>query len=130
LRACGAPSKSSIELALLNDVAGLGGAPAELPGGVGKTAPVDTDRGIAGGGAPSEGGAGLADTDGGAPAEEDGRLPEAPACGGVAIAGGGPPLPLIDLLGGAEPFGGGGVPRVGAALPGSFLLTHFFSSVS
>jgi hypothetical protein len=114
---------------LLNEVAGLGGAPDELPGGVGKTAPVDTDRGIAGGGAPSEGGAGLADTDGGAPAEEDGRLPE-PICGGVAIAGGGPPLPLIVLLGAAEAFGGGGVPRAGVALPGSFLLTHFFSSLS
>lgn len=133
LRADGAPSKSSIELAWLNEVEGLGG-PAELPGRdeappAGGTAPVETDRagpnaGVCG--RPSEDDAGLLDSGGGgAPADEPGRLPDA-----AGTAGGGMLLPLALLLGGAEAFGGGGVARAGVALLGSFPLTHFLSSSS
>lgn len=132
LRACGGPSKSSIELAVLSDVAGRGGGPEELPGRVGgAAAPVETDRGTAlrnGGGAPSSDGAGLPVCGGGAPAEEVGRL-SGPGGLGEA-AGGGALLPLAVLLGGAAPLGGGGVPRDTVALLGSFLLTHFLSSLS
>ena len=136
--AVGAPSKSSIELALLSDVDGRdGGAspspgaePAELPGGVcvGAAAPVDTDRGR-GGGAPSdEDSAGLPAIDGGAapapgPADDDGRLD---IIGGVLAA----LAVLVVLLGGPIRLGGGGGVADGVALLGSFLLTHFFSSVS
>lgn len=44
---------------------------------------------------------------------------------------GGIPLPALAVrLGGAEALGGGGVPRLGVELLGSFLLTHFLRSVS
>lgn len=126
LRAWGAPSKSSIELALLKDVDGRGGGckPAELPGGVGTAAPVETDRGPSGGGIPNAEGAGLPGIDGGgAPAEDPGRLL---TLGGIAAGG---TLAVLGVrLGGAGPRGGGGVPRTGALLLGSFLLTHFFKS--
>lgn len=130
LRAVGAPNKSSIELALLKEVEGLdGGAkPPELPGGVGAAAPVDTDRGN-GGGAPSpDGGAGLPDIGGSAnaPADDDGRL-VALAIGGVAVGGRLAVLPV--LLAGPARGGGGGAAAAVAEL-GSFLLTHFLSSVS
>ena len=128
LRACGAPSKSSIELALLRDVEGLGGGakPPELPGGVGAAAPVETDRGIGGGTPNVDGGAGLPESGGGAPADDDGRLPALDAIGGVAA--GGTLAPLVVLLGPIR--GGGGGAAAGVALLGSFLLTHFFRSLS
>lgn len=127
LRTCGAPSKSSIELALLRDVEGLGGGakPPELPGGVDAAAPVETDRGS--GGTPSvDGGAGLPEIGGGAPADDEGRLPALDAIGGVAA--GGTLVPLVVLLGPIR--GGGGGAAAGVALLGSFLLTHFFKSLS
>ena len=65
--------------------------------------------------------------------EEGGRLPEADIGGSEGTGGaplGGMLLELAVRLGGAEPRGGGGVARTGAALPGSFLLTHFFRSLS
>jgi hypothetical protein len=89
---------------------------------------VETDRagpreGV--GGRPSEDGAGLLDSGGGgAPADDGGLLPS------VGTGGGGMLLPLALLLGGAGPFGGGGVARACVALLGSFLLTHFFKSLS
>jgi hypothetical protein len=132
-RACGAPRRSSIELALLRDVAGReGGARPELElGGVAPAAPVDTERvgpsGAPGGGIPNS--AGLSERDGGAPVPVDGRL--FGAVGGRCEAIGGALLALADLLGGKGPLGGGGVERaVAVALLGSFLLTHFFSSGS
>lgn len=141
-RACGAPSKSSIELALLSDVAGReGGArPDPGPGGVEAAAPVETGRGMfapAGGGTPREDDrAGLPERDGALPV--GGRLSD-PVTAAEAEAGpleaiGGAPAALLVLpvlLCGAGPFGGGGVARAAAlALFGSFLLTHFFRFVS
>ena len=133
-RAVGAPSRSSIELALLNDVDGRGGGgaspspgpgaePAILLGGVS----LDTDRGRGGGPPRDDDNAGLPAIDEGAkppgPAEDDGRLD---AIGGVL-----PKLATLGaLLGGPIRLGGGGGVADGVALPGSFLLTHFFSSVS
>lgn len=131
MRAVGAPSKSSIELALLREVEGLGGGakPPEVPGGVGAAAPVETGRGN-GGGAPNvDGGAGLPEIDGGAnaPADDDGRLPALWAIGGVAAGG---RLAVLPVLLAGPALGGGGVAAAGVAELGSFLLTHFFSSVS
>jgi hypothetical protein len=125
LRAWGAPIKSSIELACVRDEEGRGGGPLELPGGVGIAAPVETDRGAI----PEK--PGLEDNNGGAAAEEDGgRLPETDI-GGIGDAPFGGMLPeLAARLGGADPRGGGGVAWTGALLPGSFLLTHFFRSLS
>lgn len=116
LRACGSPSKSSMEVALLNDVAGRGGG---IPG------VDDIERGTfpaARGGALDEGGAGLA--------ESGGRLPmaEGALLSGPEPIGGAPGL--SDLAWGAGPFGGGGVLCANVLLPGSFLLTHLFSSLS
>lgn len=137
--AVGAPSRSSIELALLSDVDGRGGGgarpspgaePAELPGGVGvgAAAPVDTDRGREGGAPSDEDSPGLPATDGGAapipgPADDDGRLD---IIGGVLAT----LAALVALLGGPIRLGGGGGVADGVALLGSFLLTHFFNSVS
>lgn len=130
LRTVGAPSKSSIELALLKEVEGLGGGanPPELPGGVGAAAPVDTDRGNGGGAPNPDGGAGLPDIGGGAnaPADDDGRL-AALAIGGVAVGG---RLAVLPVLLAGPALGGGGVAAEGVAELGSFLLTHFLSSVS
>lgn len=130
LRAVGAPNKSSIELALLKEVEGLdGGAkPPELPGGVGAAAPVDTDRGNGGGAPNPDGGAGLPDIGDGAnaPADDDGRL-AALAMGGVAVGG---RLAMLPVLLAGPALGGGGVAAEGVAELGSFLLTHFLSSVS
>lgn len=67
-----------MELAWLSDDAGRGG-PAVASGGVDIGAPVETDRGVVpsiGGGASVES-AGLLESDGGAPADEEGR-----PCGG------------------------------------------------
>lgn len=117
-----------MELALLNDVAGRGGGGKDEPiGGVGMAALVEADRAVPsiGGGAASEGGAGLLDSDGGAPAD-DGGLLSSPK---PMLAAGGAVLPLALLLG-ADALGGGGVPRDTLALFGSFLLTHFFNSLS
>lgn len=103
-----------------------------LPGGVGTAAPVETERAVAPsnvGGTASNGGAGLPvdDGGGGGPADDDGRL----SGPGVPVGGGGGTLlPLAVRLGGAGPFGGGGAPRVTVLLLGSFLLTHFFKSLS
>ena len=88
---------------------------------------MDTDRG-GGGGTPSvDGGAGLPDMKGGAP-DEDGRLPvlALEAIGGVFAAGG----TLLLVLGGPIRLGGGGGGVAAVALLGSFLLTHFFKSLS
>lgn len=65
--ACGAPSKSSIELAWLKDVPGRDPGPDLEPGGVN---PEETDRGIrcglpvSGGGTPKDDNAGLVDREG------------------------------------------------------------------
>lgn len=136
MRACGAPSKSSIELAWLREVEGLGGGPAELPGRdelspVVETALVEIDRAgpNAGVGGRPRDVAGLLDSGGGgAPPDDDGRLPVPAGIGGTG--GGGILAPLAVRLGGPIAFGGGGVARVGVALFGSFLLTHFFRSLS
>jgi hypothetical protein len=130
LRAVGAPIKSSIELAWVKVEDGRRGGPLELPGGVGIDAPVETDRGRGGGASPEIPGL---EERGAALDEEGGRLPEADI-GGSGGTGGAPfggMLPeLVVRLGGRDPLGGGGVARTGAALPGSFLLTHFFKSLS
>jgi hypothetical protein len=127
LRACGAPIRSSIELALLRDVAGRDGGGPPGPDGVGTVPPLETDRAIGpGGGTPSEDGP--LEAIGGAPADVEGRLSELTAIGGGPI--GGVLVALTVLAGGAETFGGGGVARTGALLSGSFLLTHFFRSLS
>lgn len=68
--------------------------------------------------------AGLAEGGGPALDEDGGRLPE-PAGGGAPAEG---TLPELAAL--LEPLGGGGVARTVALLFGSFLLTHFFRSVS
>ena len=113
---------------MLKEVAGRGGA-ANPIGGVGMAAPVETDRWMEGGGRPSEDGPGL--PGGGIPVVEGGRLPGPDNIGDGPDEGGGAALlPLAVLLGGAEARGGGGVARAAVALPGSFLLTHFFKSVS
>ena len=136
-----------MELALLKGIAGRGGVNPELEiGGVERGAPVDADRGIPLGnpgiGTPKADREGLPAGDGRAPLV-DGRLSK-PAWltdriddeGGWCGATGGPSvedmLPaLVDLLCGADPFGGGGVARAEALeLFGSFLLTHFFKSAS
>lgn len=88
---------------------------------------MDTDRGRGGGAPKAEDSAGLPAIDGGAkppgPAEDEGRLD---IMGGVL-----PKLATLGaLLGGPILLGGGGGVADGVALPGSFLLTHFFSSVS
>lgn len=93
LRACGAPSRSSIELACVKDDDGRGGGPAELPGGVGTAAPVETDRGKLPrvGGTPRPEKAGLDESEGGTSLDEDGGLlPEPRGMGGI---GGGGILP-------------------------------------
>lgn len=118
-----------MELALLRDVGGRDGGPlAPAPERVGTDAPLDTDRAIGPtGGTPSED-CGSLEAIGGAPAEVDGRSPEIAGVGvgpGAAV-----PVALTALLGSAEALGGGGVDRTGAALLGSFLLTHFFKSLS
>lgn len=153
--AWGAPSKSSIELAWLKDVPGLDPGPDLEPGGVNPDTPEETDRGIKcglllrcglplrGGGTPKDDNAGLVDRDGaiseggpGPKSEVGPRVGTDPDIGGTLVdswgTGIGGALPaLTDLLGGAEPLGGGGVAlEVGFALLGSFLLTHFFKSVS
>lgn len=117
-----------MELALLSDVAGRGGGKEEPIGGVAMAALVEADRAVPsiGGGAASEDGAGLLDSDGGAPADDGGLLSGPKAM----LAAGGTVLPLALLLGGPDALGGGGVPRDTLALFGSFLLTHFFNSLS
>lgn len=81
-----------------------------------------------GGNTPSAGAAGLDDNCGGALLEEDGgRLSEVTDFGGAA---GGILPELAARPGVAEPRGGGGVAREEAAELGSFLLTHFFNSLS
>lgn len=149
-RACGAPIKSSIELAWLKDVPGRDPGPDLDPGGVKPETPDETDRGIrcglpvSGGGTPKDDNAGLVDRDGAI--SEGGPRPNSddvtkvgtdPDIGGTLVdncgtdIGGGALPALTDLLGGAEPLGGGGVALGPAlALLGSFLLTHFFKSVS
>jgi hypothetical protein len=118
-----------MELALLKEVAGLGGAANPL-GGVETAAPVETDRWIEGGGTPREDRAGLPGG-GGIPVVEGGRLLGGGIIGDALAAGGGAALlPLAVLLGGPEARGGGGVARAAVALLGSFLLTHFFRSLS
>lgn len=142
MRAWGAPSRSSMELAVLRDVEGRGGGarPELEPGGMG-AGPVDAARGNPlappGTGTPREpGNPGLPARDGG-PAPVDGRLsidvPRSEIDGGRCNMGGPEAVlpPLTDLLCGIGPFGGGGVARAEAvALFGSFLLTHFLSSGS
>jgi hypothetical protein len=149
LRAVGAPSKSSMELALLRDVvdgrggggciAGPGfGPPAGSAGLAAVAAVVDTERGgspfgLGPGPVPN---AGLV-PNGDAPVPVDGRLSGvAPSCdmdgGRWSIGGPEEALPtLTDRLCGPGPLGGGGVARADTvALLGSFLLTHFLSSGS
>jgi hypothetical protein len=135
-----------MELALLK--AGRGGVKPELDiGGVARGAPVDADRGIPLGN-PEEGTAkedreGLPVGDGRAAFPVDGRLPkpawltdriddEGGCCGATGGSSAEDMLPaLVDLLCGADPFGGGGVARADALEPfGSFLLIHFFKSAS
>lgn len=112
-----------MEFALLK--AGRGGGGPVAFGGFG-TAPLEADRPIVsiGRGTPSE----SLEAIGGAPPEVDGRL--SGFIGTGEGAGGGILVALPVLVGGAEAFGGGGVARTGVALLGSFLLTHFLSSVS
>ena len=124
LRGPGAPSKSSILLALLILVAGrLGGAepggPPSPPSGGGAEAD----------GKPVCGAAGEAAMDGG---------PEGGPLAGVMTREGGPDMggpacgaaALLTLLEGG-PLGGGGVAAVGAAASAPpFLLTHFLRSGS
>lgn len=106
LRAVGAPSKSSIEVALLRDGAGRGGA----PGGVAVPGTVaGRDDGVL-----DPGGAGLAEIDGGLP-------PSPGAAGGT--------LGLAVRVEGPA-FGGGGVLRADVLPSGSFLLTHFLRLLS
>lgn len=144
LRAVGAPSRSSIELALLRDVVdgrGGGGCIAGPPAaGGGVPAVVDTERGgrpFGVGPCPGPGPkAGLVPSCD-APAPVDGRLSGVvPSCeidgGRWSVGGPEDALPtLTDRLCGPGPLGGGGVARAEAvALFGSFLLTHFLSSGS
>lgn len=130
MRAVGAPIKSSIELAWVNVDGGRDGGPPELPGRVGIDAPVETDRGSGGIESPEIPGL---DDRGAALDEDGGRLPGTDM-GGIADARGipfGGMLPELAVrLGGADTRGGGGVARVEVALPESFLLTHFFRSLS
>lgn len=86
---------------------------------------VETDRGI-GGGTLSPGKAGLDDRFAASLDDDWGLLPDAADIG----AGGGGMLPELARLGGAELRGGGGVARTPALELGSFLLTHFFRSLS
>lgn len=128
LRACGAPIRSSIELALPRDDLGRdGGGVSPVPDTVFIGASLEADRGAGrAGGSPSEDcplvGIGRAS------AEVDGRPSELAAFGGGPI--GGSLAALATLDGGAEAFGGGGVARTGVPPSGSFLLTHFFRSLS
>lgn len=113
LRAVGAPSKSSIEVALLRDGAGRGGA----PGGVAVPGTVaGRDDGVL-----DPGGAGLAEIDGGPP-ERDGGLPPSPGAAGGTLG-------LAVRVEGPA-FGGGGVLRADVLPSGSFLLTHFLRLLS
>lgn len=119
-----------MELAWVKEDEGRGGGPLELPGGVGIEPPVETERGRGGAANPEIPGL---DERGAALEEDGGRLPEADIGGSEGTGGtpmGGTLPELAVRLGGAEPRGGGGVARTGAALPGSFLLTHFFKSLS
>jgi hypothetical protein len=122
-----------MDCAWVRDAVGRGGPAVEVPGGVGTAAPLETDRGMLpryDGGTLRPDNAGLAGGGGAALEEDGGRV-----LGPEGIIGGGPlmegMLPELAVrLGGAEALGGGGVARTGALLLGSFLLTHFFSSVS
>lgn len=109
-----------MELALLSAVVGREGGPLPgAPGGPWIAALLETDRGRLPIGGGPDGGVPPADVDG---------LSAAMGIGGGPDGGG--PAALAVRVGGAEDFGGGGVARTGALLFGSFLLTHFFSSLS
>lgn len=117
LRACGSPRRSSIEVALLNDVPGREGGP---PGGArNERGKLEASEGalveMAAGGALPLGPGGL-------------PMGTGKVALGVEFNGG---IGLTVLVGGgAGPLGGGGVPTVAVLLPGSFLFTHFFKSWS
>lgn len=122
-----------MDCAWVRDPVGRGGPAEEVPGGTGTAALEETDRGIwprPGGGIFRPESAGLAEGGKPAPEEDGGRVlgPEGIIGGGPLIEGMLPELAV--RLGGAEALGGGGVARTAALLLGSFLFTHFFSSVS
>jgi hypothetical protein len=122
-----------MDCAWVRDPVGRGGPAEEDPWGIGTVAPEEADRGIwprPGGGTFRPDSAGLAERGGAALEEDGGRVlgPEGIIGGGPLIEGMLPELAV--RLGGAEALGGGGVARTAAPLLGSFLLTHFFSSVS
>lgn len=111
-----------MDVALLKDEPGRDGGP---PGGA------RNDRGKLG--AASDGA--LVEIDGAGLVNIADEPPPPTGIGGGGIGGtawlwpsGG--IGLAVLVGGAVPFGGGGVALAAVLLPGSFLLTHFFKSLS